>query len=296
MKLSIIIPVYKVEATLNRCLQSVTGQSFRDLEIILVDDGSPDDCPRLCDEWAKRDQRIQVIHKQNGGLSDARNAGIEVARGALITFVDSDDFLEEDTYEQLIPLTEQADIVEFPLYRFYGSARQSRIMFPETSFTSAQDYWLKGYGYEHCYAWNKIFHHELFEQIRFPVGKVFEDVATMPALLRKSKRIVTSNKGLYYYCANEKGITANATGEELQMLLESHVKLLPEWYDARYYMHVLNIQLDVCRLTGRQPIMQRQLISPFSQGLSAPQRLKAFLQDLTGINGLCKINKITHRN
>ena len=110
MKLSVVIPVYRVEATLDRCVESVVGQSFDDIEVILVDDGSPDGCPARCDEWARRDERITVIHKPNGGLSDARNAGIERASGEFITFVDSDDFLDRRTYELVMPLAQQADI------------------------------------------------------------------------------------------------------------------------------------------------------------------------------------------
>lgn len=90
-KISVIIPVYRVEATLARCVGSVLGQGVEAMEVILVDDGSPDLCPRLCDEWAARDGRVKVVHKPNGGLSDARNAGLAVATGELVTFVDSDD-------------------------------------------------------------------------------------------------------------------------------------------------------------------------------------------------------------
>lgn len=98
--LSVIIPVYNVEKYLDRCIRSVIRQSYENLEIILVDDGSTDNSPNLCDEWIKRDERIRVIHKINGGLSDARNAGLEVARGELITFVDSDDYIMLDMYSQ----------------------------------------------------------------------------------------------------------------------------------------------------------------------------------------------------
>ena len=99
--ISVIIPVYKVEKYLDECLASVTGQTYRNLEIILVDDGSPDRCGEICDQWANKDNRIRVIHKQNGGLADARNAGIDVATGDYISFVDSDDYVDEDFLEGL---------------------------------------------------------------------------------------------------------------------------------------------------------------------------------------------------
>lgn len=102
MLLSVIIPVYRVEHTLQRCVESVLSQGVDDMEVILVDDGSPDNCPVLCDGWAEKDARVKVIHKDNGGLSDARNAGIEMATGDYLTFVDSDDYVEDDTYPALL--------------------------------------------------------------------------------------------------------------------------------------------------------------------------------------------------
>ena len=96
VKLSIIIPVYAVETTLNQCIESVVSQDYNDFELLLVDDGSPDHCPQICDRWAAKDQRVRVIHQKNGGLSDARNKGIEEARGEYITFIDSDDYIEDE--------------------------------------------------------------------------------------------------------------------------------------------------------------------------------------------------------
>lgn len=97
--ISVIVPIYKVEDYLDRCIQSLVNQTYKNLEIILVDDGSPDDCPRICDEWGKKDQRIKVIHKENGGLSDARNAGMKVMTGAYVSYIDSDDWIEENKSE-----------------------------------------------------------------------------------------------------------------------------------------------------------------------------------------------------
>ena len=115
MKLSIIIPVYRVEATLNRCVESVTNQSFDDFEVILVDDGSPDKCPQMCDEWAQKDPRITVIHQTNAGLSAARNAGIDRAQGDYLTFVDSDDFIGTETLGEVVEQLDDNDILEYPV-------------------------------------------------------------------------------------------------------------------------------------------------------------------------------------
>ncbi len=295
MKLSIVIPVYRVEATLERCLKSVVGQSFTDFEVILVDDGSPDNCPKLCDEWAGKDKSIRVIHKQNGGLSDARNAGIETARGEFITFVDSDDFLDTNTYEQIMPLAEAVDIVEFPVYKFYGSTRQELLSFTPHTYDDMGDYWLNGRAYIHCYACNKIFRRTLFDDVRFPKGKVFEDVATLPLLLEKTKKVMTTDKGLYYYCANDNGITTKAGGKELSVLLEGHLEAMSRWQDDAYYMEVLNKQMDVYEHTGTKPLLQRRFISPFSAQLTFKQSLKAVMLNILGIKGICKLNIIIHK-
>ena len=148
MKLSVIIPVYRVEHTLERCIESVLRQRVDGMEVILVDDGSPDSCPRLCDEWSLRDSRIKVIHKSNGGLSDARNAGIELASGSYITFVDSDDFIAPDTYEPLLSIIGDADILEYSVAEW--------LALPDRTFTDTNRYWLETQAYLHTYAWNKI--------------------------------------------------------------------------------------------------------------------------------------------
>ena len=295
MKLSVVIPVYRVEGTLDRCMESIVGQTFADMEVILVDDGSPDSCPRMCDEWAGRDSRVKVIHKRNGGLSDARNAGIDLATGDYITFADSDDYLDLSTYQYAMSAIDDADIVEFPVYRHYGATWQRKLNYGNHVYASASDYWLNGRAYEHAYAWNKVYRRQLFEGVRYPVGRVFEDVAMLPLLLRKARRIVTIGEGLYYYCANQQGITATAQGEQLQMLLEAHLQTMQQWCDDRYYMHVLNIQNDVFELTGQKPVLPKRDVSPFSNGLSASQRIKAAVLGLIGMEKTCKLNQAIHR-
>lgn len=292
MKLSIVIPVYHVEDTLDRCVESMLHQGIDDFEVILVDDGSQDRSGQICDEWARRDTHITVIHRQNGGLSAARNTGIERATGELITFVDSDDFLKAGTYQALMPLAETHDIVEFPVSRY-----PSPLIYRPSSatYTDKQAYWLNTQAYTHTYAWNKIYKRRLFDNIRFPEGRVFEDVATFPKLLQAAKDICTTDKGLYYYTLNEKGITATAQGLELESLLRGHLDVLSHWSDASYYMHVLNIQMDVCELTGEAPILPFQRINPLANGLSARLRLKALVLNHFGINSICKINKTIHQ-
>ena len=176
-KLSVIIPVYRVESTLNRCLESVTRQTYRDLDIILVEDGSPDGSPALCDEWKKRDARVRVIHKENGGLSSARNVGLEAARGEWVTFVDSDDYIDDATYEAVFRFlggasdTDRIDMVEFPVE--YGGTRIKDPVPVCVSHLNGRvgEYWLTHRQWERCAVWNKVFRRTLFEDLRFPEGE-----------------------------------------------------------------------------------------------------------------------------
>lgn len=284
VKLSVIIPAYMTEATLDRCIGSVASQHVDGLEIILVDDGSPDQCPRICDDWAQRDSRITVIHQPNGGLSSARNAGLDIAKGEYITFVDSDDYIAPDTYRPLLSEIGEADILEYPI--------AGRLPLAKQTYDSIQDYWLHGKAYLHTYAWNKIYRSGLFRDVRFPVGKVFEDAYTLPLLLKRAHRVATTDSGLYHYYTNPKGITATADGKALTMLLEAHVgNGMP--VDNCYYMHLVNIQMDVYEQTGAEPILPQRPIH--LSGLRGIQRLKAIMLKLLGIKRLCKINKLIHR-
>ena len=302
MKLSIIIPVYRTEATLDRCVMSVLRQNTPDMEVILVDDGSPDNCPALCEGLAARDSRIRIIHKTNGGLSDARNAGIDIATGAYVTFVDSDDYLANHTYGPLMERLEQQpdiDILEYPVYVHYGSHSQYKTDFnPETTYHDMEAYWLEGRAYQHTYACNKIFRKSLFDEVRFPVGKVFEDAHTLPLLLQKAATVQTANLGLYYYCSNSNGITQTADGEALRMLLQPHVEMISQMERRdkdfqTYYLHVLNIQMDVYELTGDDPILPNLPIQ--SAYFTGVEKMKAIALNELGIKRLCKLNKFIHK-
>ena len=302
MKLSIIIPVYRVEATLNRCIESVVTQDFNDFELILVDDGSPDNCPQLCDSWAAKDQRISVIHKSNGGLSDARNAGIDIAQGDYLTFIDSDDYIAEQTLAPLmLKLTENPDIdiLEYPVFVFYGSPKQYMLDFQgDMVYHDMDDYWFEDQAYQHSYACNKIYRTELFQEVRFPKDIIFEDIHTLPQLLKKAKTVITTSQGLYYYCMNDSGITATADGNALRMLLQPHVEIIRNCQRQDrdfqiYYLHVLNIQMDVYELTGDDPILPFHTLSP--SHFEGVPKLKAIVLNMLGINNICKLNKTIHK-
>jgi glycosyltransferase involved in cell wall biosynthesis len=284
MKLTVVIPVYRVEATLDRCVESVLIQDIDDMEVILVDDGSPDSCPDMCDGWAEKDSRISVINKENGGLSEARNAALDIAKGDYVTFVDSDDWLDEGTYKAILNLMDDNDIVEYPVAH--------RLSLSDRSYENMDDYWLTEQAYTHTFAWNKVYRRTLFNGIRYPKGKVFEDVYTLPLLLRKAKRISTTSQGCYHYEWNPAGITATADGEKLAMLLDAHLNSqMP--VDDRYYMYLVNIQMDVWEQTGQPIILPPRHIN--TSTLNSKEIIKAIFLNMLGINTLCRINKLIHR-
>lgn len=291
MKLSIIIPVYNVEKTLQRCVESILNQSFQDFEMILIDDGSTDHSGKIADEMAAKDQRVRSFHQPNGGLSDARNTGISHAKGEYITFADSDDFIGEGTLEplmQTLATHREYDILEYSVMEHYGGKCQSMRTLPDKVYTDMKEYWLKGKTYCHTYAWNKLYKRSLFETIRFPKGKTFEDALTLPLLLQKTKVVATTRKGTYYYCHNAEGITENAAGKDLENLLEAHIGYITATgnVDAEYYAHILNIQLDVYEGTGNEPKLP---LLPFKG------TIKLRILHLIGLKRLCKLNRLFHK-
>lgn len=200
---SVIVPIYKVEEYLQNCIDSILKQSHRNMEIILVDDGSPDNCGRICDEYATKDSRIKVIHKENGGLSDARNAGIRIALGDYITCIDSDDYISSDFIEYLLNLLvyNKADI---SICGFIKTARMNEQEQPGGDII--QLYSNQNALCEMLYAkvfttsaWGKLYKSELFRDIEYPIGKYSEDMFTTYRLMEKCDKIVYGNKVCYYY-------------------------------------------------------------------------------------------------
>ena len=199
--ISVIIPVYKVEEYLDECVSSVVNQTYKNIEIILVDDGSPDNCPAMCDDWAKKDGRIRVIHKTNGGLSDARNAGLEIVSGDYIAFVDSDDYIKPDMIEKLHTAIrrEDADIAACGIlsceseketawgcHSVVGSSEQILAMLYDDAAYPVS-------------AWNKLYRRSCWKALRFPVGKTCEDAFTTYQLVHNADRIVMIPEALYCY-------------------------------------------------------------------------------------------------
>ena len=213
MKLSIIVPVYKVRRHLQRCIESILQQTYTDYELILVDDGSPDSCGAICDRYAQECDKVRVIHKKNGGLSSARNAGIAAARGEYITFVDGDDAVASGTYYynmNILRANPDIDILEYPIISHYESPKSKVISFKPEKISGNENIfkdWIRREGYEHCFACNKIYRADMFMFVRYPEGEVFEDTLITPILFSSSENVYYSDCGFYYYYDNEGSIS-----------------------------------------------------------------------------------------
>lgn len=205
--ISIIVPVYNVDHYLNKCVESLVLQTYQNIQIILVDDGSTDDSPRICDQWKKKDERIEVIHKKNGGLSDARNTGIQVAIGSYLAFVDGDDFLSVDAIEIMIKDIQEsgADIAVCNMVHidqnnntnvFYAPCHEERLLCGLDRFQTLSQPSV-------C---NKVFCATLFENIYFPLGKYYEDTFIYHILAYRAKSIVLTGSDSYWYLIRESSI------------------------------------------------------------------------------------------
>lgn len=208
--ISIIVPVYNVEEYIQKCVNSIINQTYRNIEIILVNDGSKDKSGEICDKLKQKDNRIKVIHKENGGLSDARNAGLKIANGDYIGFVDSDDYVKEDMFETLYKLNKEhnADISIVSFYEIYKGkvigVRDSKKLEELNKIQAIKELLIDTK--IQSYAWNKLFKKELFENIEFPKSKNFEDIATTLLLFEKANKVVLLEEPKYYYVRRDNSI------------------------------------------------------------------------------------------
>ncbi len=208
-KISVIVPIYNVEKYLDKCIQSIINQTYTNLEIILVDDGSPDNCGEICEQYAKNDSRIKVIHKENGGLADARNFGIDQMTGDYVAFVDSDDYIHPQMYERMMDVMEQknADIV-ISSWKYVHedkdeviqklSANQEISIFEKNTI---QNLYFDNSDKRVTFtvAWNKLYKKEIFDTLRFPKGKVHEDEFVTFKTLYNANKVAYIDEELYYY-------------------------------------------------------------------------------------------------
>ena len=228
--ISVVVPIYKVERYLSACVDSIVNQTYSNLEIILVDDGSPDRCPEICDEYARRDNRIRVIHQENGGLSAARNAGIDIARGKFLTFIDSDDFIARNYVEVLYKGIVEFD-ADISIASFYTFTKEDELKIQSSGLPFveiARDECYKRYGALNAElsmplisACNKLYKKDFFASIRFPIGKLYEDAFSTYKLLDKAKKVVFTQTQLYFYRMNPQSILGQSFREKHLEMVEA---------------------------------------------------------------------------
>ena len=212
--ISIIVPVYKVERYLEKCIKSLINQTYQNIEIILVDDGSTDNCPQICDDFATKDKRIRVIHKANGGLSSARNVGLDAAKGEYISFIDSDDYVAADMIERAYSamVAQDAELCIFGIKWIYenGTAYDKVVPSPicDETLTKSQalDKLCRSDYFYYVTAQNKMYKRTIFNNIRFPEGKIHEDEFTVHHIFDSCLKIVSIKEELYYYVQRENSI------------------------------------------------------------------------------------------
>lgn len=237
-KVSVIIPIYQVERYLERCIKSVINQSYKNIEIILIDDGSTDRCPTICDEYAQEDSRIIVIHKQNGGLSSARNTGLSVCNGDYISFIDSDDYIDEHMIEVMVKKIEitNSDIVCCGFYFETDNGYFSKSSMPNLILdrSNAIDALIENTYLNH-YSWNKLYKKKVFKNVYFPEGKLFEDIRTTYKLFLNADKVCLIDEYLYHYQIRSNSIISSSKGDRVfeifnayQILKHDLIKRYPD--------------------------------------------------------------------
>lgn len=310
--LSVIVPVYNVEGTLIKCVASILDQPFRDLELILVDDGSPDRSGAMCDEIALRDARVVVVHKSNGGLSSARNAGLDIARGQFISFVDSDDWVSSDFYAENIALLENfknLDMVLTNVQKVYehGSSPLLRIL-PEGLYTGKEACAEVIFSASVASLCMAIYRRKVWEGLRFTEGILFEDSVIAPDLVKKVNALHVSPHGVYYYLQREGSIMnsqwsvkkvrdyLNATLKVLEYLSENNVSnYLYRYAGALYYSLNKSILGQLQKKEQEEYLMRFEALScPWSlifKSKPLPLRHRIFLT-VTKLLGVRRTNKM----
>ncbi len=267
--ISIVVPVYKVENYLRRCIESLLSQTYKHYELILVDDGSPDDCPRICDEYAKTHKNIFVIHKENSGLSAARNSGIEMAKGKFITFVDSDDYVHE-SFLEVLKTTLDANNVSMSMCSYKRVDDSSgKIILDKDKVRVLDDLSAMNMlldDQSRCTAWAKLYDMDLFDSLRFSVGKIMEDMFVMPTLFEKAKFVAISSQELYFYNQEGESITRSTFNyNKLDMVdgtlfWKKHTELyypeLSEKASVHYFTTVINNSIPLSKMNDSYGILK----------------------------------------
>lgn len=304
--------MYQSAECLERCIRSITTPPCTELELILIDDGSTDGSGELCDSLAAADSRIKVIHRLNGGLSAARNSGIEASTGEYITFVDSDDEITPGTLSDNMACLDaypDTDLLEYPIHVHYGSKRQYLVTPTARRETGEKVFanWISEGGNTHAYACNKIYRREFFNEIRFPEGETFEDIAICPSIVSKCRSICYSDKGLYLYYDNTDGITAHYSFQRQEPLFRHNLELLKQvsrmrmdTESARLWSGCLNLLTDLgrCRdadsgyldkAASSLSELRPSLTSIISAGAGIKAVLKHISATILGVSATCRM-------
>ena len=230
MKVSVIVPVYNVEKYLNKCVDSIINQTYKNLEIILVDDGSKDSSGEICDQYAAQDKRIRVIHKKNGGASDARNLGLENATGEYIGFIDSDDWIEVDMYEKMIQFahTYETDIVCCGRYNVYGDIKKTGLCPKVDAIISDTEMFERLFDAKECdvSSCDKIYRKSILSDVRYPVGETNEDAAVIYSIVSNAKKIGLLSQPLYNYNHREGSVTTSRINEKRFVIIKNAKNLV----------------------------------------------------------------------
>lgn len=250
---SIVIPVYNVEEYLAQCIESILGQTYHNYELILVNDGSKDSSGKICEDYRNKDGRIRLIHKKNGGLSDARNAGMEIAKGLYITFVDSDDFIHKDYLKEMVSFAvdNNVDIVQAEWSHFtkdLGTYERHnlKISTGEEAFVD-----MLHFRNIHMMAWNKLYRRSLFENIYYPVGRINEDNLTTYKVVFRASKVACLPQVLYYYRINDSGIMNSNFSEkrfEVLSVIDEMKKYLgqeSQKYEYEINYHEVRLRMSI---------------------------------------------------
>lgn len=270
---SVIVPIYKVEKYLARCVESIIRQSYKNLEIILVDDGSPDGCPAICDAYAEKDSRIIVVHKVNGGLSDARNAGMRIATGEILSFVDSDDWIEETMIEDTVRTLEDtgSDIVLFGSNVTDGKSIRTDFTSDELTVMEPEEALelIVNNSQVSSHAWDKIYKKEVWDGLEFPVGKLYEDVFVMHEVFKNAKSIAFLDRPYYYYYQRAGSIISDRTLQSYRDLVEGTLKRLhdlsgyPDTITDWVKYGIIRETVDLFRIMAALDCKDKELIEEY---------------------------------
>ena len=326
--ISVVVPIYNVEKYLERCIKSIINQTYEKIEIILVDDGATDKSGKICDDYKKMDTRIKVIHKKNGGLSDDRNAGLKIAKGKYITFIDSDDFIDKTFIKTLYEMCKEnnAQISQCKFrkvgYENFNIKQESEEAKIETIIKTGKEMFYDIYTGNHMIyivAWNKLYKKSLFKGIEYPKGKINEDEATTYKLFYKAKKVAITNQVLYNDVYRKNSIMNQkynikrldslwALEERIKFLKEKNEKQLLQLTEIFYAKELMRNYAKVKKYIENSKDIQKDLLKKhrkmsvklLKENIKIKQKLifiyQIILPDIYSKNYIKRLEKIRGEN